>query len=168
LPVLAVLDMLFRVHRVSTVCSPHARAGRNAAVIARFSRKGQGGSIMSWELEQVRAEIRQAREEANQNAWGIAFLLVIIAGGGFSALSGLVMPALVLGALGLAVLTCWGLYRLSRAFCRGVADAAASWKIRGPADSWQKPPPPIGSRLFAIALALAVFGGLAFVSIRAG
>jgi hypothetical protein len=54
---------------------------------------------MPSDLERIRAEFRQARK---QNAWGIIFLLVIIAcgvGTVGTALSGLIIPALVLGAI---------------------------------------------------------------------
>ena len=62
---------------------------------------------MPLDLERLRADFRQARK---QNAWGIIFLLVIIACGGVGAvgmaLSGLVIPALVFGAI---VCSCLGL-----------------------------------------------------------
>jgi hypothetical protein len=65
---------------------------------------------MSSEPERLRAEFRQARKEANQNAWGIIFLLVVIACGVFgavgTALYGLIIPALVIGAI---VCCCLGL-----------------------------------------------------------
>jgi hypothetical protein len=109
-------------------------------------------------LERLQAEIRQAREEANQNAGWIGFLLIIIACGGFAAVgaavSGLILPALVIGA---AVLALWVLYVLVRGlapapvvFVRGVARAAASWKNQTPAN--------LRDRLFAIGLILIVTG----------
>jgi hypothetical protein len=63
---------------------------------------------MSSDLERLRADVRQARKEASP--WGIIFLLVIIACGGVgavgTALSGLIIPALVIGAI---VCSCLGL-----------------------------------------------------------
>jgi hypothetical protein len=65
---------------------------------------------MSSDLEKLRAELRQARKEANQNAWGIIFLVVIIVCGGFgavgTALYGLIIPAVMIGAI---VCVCLGL-----------------------------------------------------------
>jgi hypothetical protein len=85
------------------------------------------------DYERLRAEVRQAREEANHNAWWIVFLLVIIAGGGFNgaALSGLIIPTLVIGAVVLVIaavvlviaLPFWGLYRLVYA----IPEIARSW-----------------------------------------
>jgi hypothetical protein len=63
---------------------------------------------MPSDLERVRAEFRQARKKAWP--WGIIFLLVTIACGGLgavgTALSGLIIPALVIGAI---VCACLGL-----------------------------------------------------------
>jgi hypothetical protein len=120
------------------------------------------------DLESIRAEIRQAREEANQNAWGTNLLLVIIACGGFgafgSALSGLIIPAIVLAIVGLIALALWGLYRLIYAMC------LAPWKTPTSADPGGHAPTPdsLGSRLFAIELALTVFGGFALMAMHAG
>jgi hypothetical protein len=54
---------------------------------------------MSRKLEGVWAEIRQAREEANSNAWTNA-LLFIVASGGFGGVAGdLIGPALLIVVL---------------------------------------------------------------------
>jgi hypothetical protein len=63
---------------------------------------------MPSDLERLRAQVRQAHKEASP--WRIIFLLVIIGCGGFGAvgmaLSGLIIPALVIGAI---VCSCLGL-----------------------------------------------------------
>jgi hypothetical protein len=106
------------------------------------------------DLEGLRTEVRQVRKEANQNTQWILILLVIIACGGFgavgAALSGLVIPALVIGAISLAVLAVWSLYRLTCALFRGTIHAAASWKNQTPAG--------LADRLVAIGLGLLVVG----------
>jgi hypothetical protein len=65
---------------------------------------------MPSDLERLRVQFHQAHKKANQNTWGIIFLLVIIACGGFGAvgmaLSGLIIPAVVIGAI---VCVCLGL-----------------------------------------------------------
>jgi hypothetical protein len=123
---------------------------------------------MSSDLESIHAEIRQARVQANRNAGWIVVLLNIIGCDSFgavpAALSGVIIPAVVL-AVALTVLALWGLYRLIRTFCQGVADAAASWKNPRPADL-TGPSASVGSRLFAIGLALSVFGGLTLTAMH--
>ena len=114
---------------------------------------------MSSDLERLRAEIRQAREEANQSAIWIIVLLGIIAAGGFgavgAALSGLIIPALIMG---LSVLVVGAGIWAVRGLYRGIFDISHSWQnpVSEPARSFAAYVGSRGERLFAIAVALFV------------
>jgi hypothetical protein len=70
--------------------------------------------MSDFEHERLRAEIRQARQEANHTATWIIFLLVVIAFGGFGAFwASLAIPGLIIGAIVLGVvLVGWVLYEV--------------------------------------------------------
>jgi hypothetical protein len=91
---------------------------------------------MSRELERVWAEIRQAREEANSNAWTNA-LLFIVASGGVGAVAGdLIGPALLIVVLSpiavaaavVALIAIWDLFRLAWGFRGEIVQMVASWR----------------------------------------
>jgi hypothetical protein len=107
---------------------------------------------MSSDIEGLRTEIRRAREEADQNAQWMGVLLVIVACGGFgavgAALSGLLIPAIMIGAVALAGGLLWCLYRIIRIFFQGLAKVPATWKHQTAAD--------VRGRLLAIGLGLII------------
>ena len=91
---------------------------------------------MSRELEGVWAEIRQAREEANSNAWTKA-LLFIVASGGFGAVAGdLIGPTLLIVVLSpiavaaavVALVAVSDLCRLAWGFRGEIVQTVASWR----------------------------------------
>ena len=91
---------------------------------------------MSRELERVWAEIRQAREEANSNAWTNA-LLFIVASGGFGAVAGdLIGPTLLIVVLSpiavaaavVALVAVSDLCRLAWGFRGEIVQTVASWR----------------------------------------
>ena len=91
---------------------------------------------MSRKLEGVGAEIREAREEANSNAWTNA-LLFIVASGGFGAVAGdLIGPALLIVILSplaiaasvVALVAVWDLFRLAWGFRGEIVQTVASWR----------------------------------------
>jgi hypothetical protein len=91
---------------------------------------------MSRKLEGVGAEIREAREEANSNAWTNA-LLFIVASGGFGAVTGdLIGPALLIVVLSpiaiaaavVALVAVWDLFRLAWGFRGEIVQTVTSWR----------------------------------------
>jgi hypothetical protein len=91
---------------------------------------------MSGKLEGVWPEIRQAREEANSNAWTNA-LLFIVASGGFGGVAGdLIGPVLLIVVLSpiavaaavVALVAVWDLFRLTWGFRGEIVQTVASWR----------------------------------------